>query len=341
MAACAGFAATPDPSALRSPWDAKVVAGKSASYSCPKLEALPKDIEASSFYSDAKHSVIDEKKYAAYKAASDQFAQVMKDAEKAADTFQKNGNRGAAECVLEILDAQAAAHAMTGTMSSNQAYYVQNWTLGALAVTWLKVREAEPGTAAQREAATEWMQAVAGQTREYFTARHIKKTNDGTNNHYYWAGFAVMAAAVSANDHALYDWGKSTFEYAVTCVQADGTLPLEMGRGQRALHYHVFAITPMIMMAEFGEANGEDLYSSSDRAVQRLATRIVAGLLDKRYFTEKAGTVQDTPNKDGVKSSDVIWLAPYLKRFPDVAMEKVFRSTELKPGDYIGGLPPA
>jgi poly(beta-D-mannuronate) lyase len=328
------------PSALRSPWDLHPVVAKAGTYACPAPPPLPKDIEASSFYSDSKHSIIDPARLAAYNAARKRYLDTMRAAENTADAYQKTGNRGAAECVLQILDSEAAASAMTGAMSSNQAHYVQNWTLGSLAVSWLKVRSAEPGTSQQRDAAIAWMKDLAGQTRDYFTMRHAKGTNDGTNNHYYWAGFAVMGAAISSNDRALYEWARGTFEEAVSRVASDGTLPLEMARGQRALHYHLFALGPIVMMAEFGEANGEDLYASDDHALQRLAERTISGLKNNSYFSDKAGVAQDTPNASGLDSDDIIWMVPYLHRFPNADGTRMLHATKLKPFDYLGGYPP-
>jgi hypothetical protein len=123
------------------------------------------------------------------------------------------------------------------------------------------------------------MAKVAGSTEEYFTQRHIKGTNDGTNNHYYWAGFAVMAAGIAADDRKLFDWGVSTYNEAMSRIQPDGTLPLEMARGQRALHYHVFALAPLTMMAEMGYANGLDLYNANNGALKRLIDVTAAGLV--------------------------------------------------------------
>ena len=111
-----------------------------------RLRRCPKILKRVTFIRDAKHSVIDEKREAAYKAAQAPFDEVMVGTAKAADTFRATGSKSAAECVLQLLAANAAADAMTGKMSTNQANYVQNWTLGALAVSWLKVRGAAPGT---------------------------------------------------------------------------------------------------------------------------------------------------------------------------------------------------
>jgi len=50
----------------------------------------------------------------------------------------------------------------------------------------------------------------------------------------------------------------TTYKDGIDEIAADGTLPLEMGRGQRALHYHLFALAPLVTMAELAAANGED-----------------------------------------------------------------------------------
>ena len=325
---------------LRSPWDARVVKVGDGSYSCPALKPLLKDIAASDYYTDAKHSVIDQKRLAAYQAVEAQFDEATKAAAKAADDFQANGSRQAAECTLQILDLEAGADAMTGAMSTNQANYVQNWSLGAFAVSWLKVRAAEPGTPAQRKAAAGWMAKVGSQVQAWFSDRHAKGTNDGTNYHYYWAGFAVMGAGIAADNRAMYDWGVGTYDEAISRIAADGTLPLEMGRGQRALHYHLFALAPIVLMAEYGEANGDDLYGHRKGAVHLLVRRTIAGMIDNSYFAKQAGAAQDTPDKKETKSTDVIWLMPYLRRFPNDEMNKVLHSADLRPYNYIGGLPP-
>ncbi len=334
--ACSAHAAPP----LRSPWDLKPVTVKDSGSSCPPIVALPRDIEASSFYTDAQHSKIDPKLEAKYNAAQEKYRGVSAEAIAAAEKFRSTGNRGAAECVLRILDAQADADAMTGSMSSNQAYYVQNWTLGALAVTWLKVRQAEPGTPEDRARAIAWMVKVANQVDAYFTQRHEKGTNDGTNNHYYWAGYAVMSVGIAADDRRLFDWGVSTFHEAMSRVEPDGTLPLEMARGQRALHYHLFALAPLTSMAEFGFVNGLDLFTADNGALRRLVNVAASGLVNNSLFAVQAKVAQDTPEKSGLKSEDVIWLMPWLLHYPDANLSRLLHAAHLKPFGYLGGYPP-
>jgi poly(beta-D-mannuronate) lyase len=326
--------------ALKSPWSAPKKVQASESYDCPADKPLPHDIVAADYYSDAKHSIIDPVRYAAYNAAQEVFRAQQDDVEAAADSYQAHGNLAAANCVIKVLKADTAADAMTGDMSTNQAYYVQNWTLGALAISYLKVRPGSGVAPADDAAISAWMVKVGGQVEAYFEARRKKKTDDGRNNHLYWAGMAVMAAGIVGNDHALFNWGASTYYDGVHFILQDGTLPLEMNRGQRALHYHLFALGPLVMMAEFGEDNGIAMYAENHGAIHMLIKRSLAGLIDNSYFTSKAGAKQDTPEGGKIKSNDVVWAIPYVKRYPDAAISKMISGVDIKGWNYLGGLPP-
>ncbi|MGB7264058.1 MAG: alginate lyase family protein [Terracidiphilus sp.] len=329
---------------LRSPWDQHPVALTGEKYSCPQVPTLPHNIVAYDYYSDSKHSIIDPARHTAYAAASKPFGDVEGAAVRAADEYQHSGSRQAAACVAQILLQQAQADAMTGSMSSNQAYYVQNWAIGALAVAWLKVRPAGPTalgiTNPQIATLKTWMKKVGGQVEDYFEDLHEKGASSGRNNHLYWAGFATMSAGIAADDHSLYDWGIFTYKFGVDQIAPDGTLPLEMGRGQRALHYHLFALEPLVTMAELASANGDDLYAYSNSRLHLLVSRTVAGLADNQFFVEKSGVPQDTPKNGVISGSDIAWIVPYARRFPDPAITALLNRVPVEPDRYLGGLPP-
>ena len=344
LGASGTFAAGLGPPALRSPWDLHRVALTDAKYSCPQIAPLPHDIVAADYYSDPKHSIIDPARYAAYQAASKQYAEVEDAAVRAADEFQASGSRQAAACAAQIVVQQAQADAMTGSMSSNQADYVQNWAIGAFAVVWLKVRPAGQAvlgvTPDQNAAVAAWMNKAGQQVEDYFQQLHEKGASSGRNNHFYWAGFAVMAAGIAADDRPFYDWGIGTYKYGVEQITRDGTLPLEMARGQRALHYHLFAIAPLVTIAELASANGEDLYTYSNASIHLLVARSLAGLTDSSFFAEKSGAPQDTPKDGAVSGSDISWLSPYARRFPNPAITDLLAKFPIKPERYLGGMPP-
>jgi len=324
--------------ALRSPWDVHPVKVTGARYDCGKDIDLTHDITLADYYSDAKHSIIDPARHAAYEAAAAPFQALLKSTEAAADEFQQSGSREAAACVVHLLAVVAREDAMTGAMSTNQAYYVQGWTLGGVAIAMLKARPAAAGSDADRALIAAWMKRVASSTHDYFQGRWEQKT-DAQNNHLYWAGLAVLAAGVVANDRADYDWGILTYRKGVDSIAPDGTLPLEMARGQRALHYHLFALAPLVVLAEFGEANGEPMYAYRGGALKLLVDRSVAGMLDPTFFVAKAGVAQEGDYRHPA-GGDISWAVPYTRRFPNPAISRVLQQAKSLKDAYLGGLPP-
>ncbi|WP_204308177.1 alginate lyase family protein, partial [Klebsiella aerogenes] len=72
----------------------------------------------------------------------------------------------------------------------------------------------------------------------------------------------------------------------------DGTLPREMGRGEKALDYHAFAAAPLATLALIESARGRPF----DRdALRRLAERVMAGVGDSAFFAGRAGAAQVAP----------------------------------------------
>jgi len=56
----------------------------------------------------------------------------------------------------------AQEHSLAGKMSSNQAYYVQGWVVGAVAIAYLKIRETGFATPQQTETIANWLRSVGG-----------------------------------------------------------------------------------------------------------------------------------------------------------------------------------
>lgn len=332
---CASALAAP----LRSPWDALPARESARAYACPAVRPLPRGIVAYDYYSDARKSVPSPARLEAYRKARAPYVRTMRAAEKAADFYVKTGSEAAAACVMGILDRDAEHGAMTGAMASNQSYYVQNWTVGALAITYLKVRGSGAGTAGERRQIGRWLARVAESTKGYFGGREENGTSDGRNNHLYWAGLAAMSAGIAADNRRLYAWGVGTYRTGVEQITPEGTLPLEMARGRRALHYHLFAAAPLVTMAELGEANGEDLYAANDGAIHRLVERCVAGLENNEWFAQRTGFPQDTPGAR-VTPVEVAWMQPYARHFPAPGIDELLRQAGSRSVLYLGGDPP-
>ena len=325
---------------LRSPWDSHRIKLTTASYACPAVEHLSPDLTTSGFYSDNKSSIIDPEKWKAYAASSGPYKALGDRVVAAADAYQSTGSREAATCALEHMDAAAKDAVFTGKMSSNQAYYVQGWVIGAVSIAYLKVRDSGLVSKSQEKTILPWIEKVVSQSQDYYDAHRQKSSGDAQNNHLYWAGVEVAAAGIATNNRQLFDWGMDTYHAGISQIQPDGSLPQEMRRGQRALHYHLYALAPLIYLAEFGEDNGLHSYAERDYAIKKLVDLCTAGLEDNSFFVKATGIAQDTPNGPPA-AEQISWAKTYLARFPNPQLTELLEQATSLSYMYLGGLPPA
>jgi poly(beta-D-mannuronate) lyase len=230
------------------------------------------DIDANSYYSDSHHSVIDPvlraRNIANTKPIEDFLGQVATDA----------NSRGDAACALSWMSSWAGQKAMLGKLSSEQAYYVRKWTLGGLALNYARVKP--QATPAQRAAIEGWLKALADAT-----IAHSDAKKGGRNNHYYWEGLAVTSVGGVSGDQRYLDWGRKVLEHALQQMAEDGSLPAEMERAGKALHYQVFAATPLVLMASILDVH--------DPRLDQLVAFTVAGSADPSGIAKRTGFQQE------------------------------------------------
>jgi poly(beta-D-mannuronate) lyase len=324
---------------LLSPWDGKGVKLTDVPYACPAVNHLSPDLTTDRFYSDSKSSVIDPEKWKAYVASSGPYKNLGQQIVDAADAYRTTGSRDAAECAIERMEAAAKDGVFTGKMSSSQAYYVQGWVIGAIAIAYLKLRDGGLVLPEQERDIVPWIENVAQQTENYYDARRQRSTGDSENNHLYWAGVEISAAGIAADNRRMFDWGMDTYRSGIAQISPDGSLPLEMRRGQRALHYHLFATAPLVYLAEFGEDNGLNLYAQDNYALKKLAELSTRGLVDNSFFAKATGIPQDAP-KGLPTAEEISWAKIYVARFPDPVISKLLSQAPSLSYMYLGGLPP-
>jgi poly(beta-D-mannuronate) lyase len=333
-----GAPASADKPPLHSPWDSHPVTLTDAPFTCPAAPHLSSDLLIGSYYTDEHHSIVDPAMKKAHDDAASPFTDFARAVVRAADHYRSTGSRAAAQCVLSLLETAAHDRVLAGKMLSGQAYYEQGWNLSAWAVAYLKVRDSNLATPDQTKTISSWFKEMAEQNRDYYDQKSHNLMSDAHNNHEYWAGVALAAAAVSSNDHKLFNWAMDAYRDGVRQITPEGTLPLEMNRAARALHYHLYALAPLVMLAEFGEANSINLYAERNFAIKRLVARCISGLQDHSYFVQHTGKEQDMP--DTISGSDIAWAVPYSRRFPDPQLSSLL--TQAKGTGYttLGGAPP-
>ncbi len=306
--------------------------GSTAGFACQPAPPAVRDISANRYYSDSASSIIDPALKRQNELAVEPLADFLRDFSRMTDLYVRSGTPAVAACSLNWLDAWAQGDGMLGTMSSSQAEYHRKWILAGLALNYLKIRDSTALDAARKQRVEAWLRKLAHAVRPFFdTPKHTR------NNHLYWVGLAVTAAGVAANDRALFDWGIGVYREALTHITQEGTLPLEMARRARAVHYHNFALAPLVMIAEIGAANGLALYAESDGALHRLVARTVDGMIDPTFFERSARAKQEQQPRGG----ELAWAEAYLKRFPEAALPEEWkeRIARARPVTYptLGG----
>ncbi|GGG98413.1 alginate lyase family protein [Silvibacterium dinghuense] len=313
----ASGSATAQAARLRSPWDDRQIALTDAAYACPAIPAFARTTEVESAYIDSHYSIIDPVKEVAEEKADEPLTHLGQYAVRAADAYLAHGSRQAAQCTYALLTAAAKADAWTGKMPHRQGIYDQNWLLSGVAIAYLKVRNTGVGTAGEDAEIAAWMARLAVPVEVYFDQQLTHPGSDAYNNHLYWAGLSLCAQGIVGNHKAGFLWGMNAYRHGVEAIRGDGSLMAEMNRAGRALHYQLYALGPLVMLAEFGEANGIDLYAERNGALHRLVRFDVAAIEAPERIVKAVGVAQDY--KPPASGLEIGWAVPYAARFPYAA----------------------
>ena len=290
---------------------------------CPALPAPPlKNLSFNSVYeeNDPSRSEIDPEAFERYKKRTRRLRQFENKLSGMANAYLESDGQSywQADCVLDWLSAWAGGDALLGRDNS-QGQFVRQWTLATLSSAYVQVRN-DPGLDPEKKKTVDaWLGRIAQKVIDSYPSR--TEATSKQNNHLYWGAWAVAITGAALNNRDFYEWGINKAKLAIYAhIQPDGTLPLEMTRGKRALRYHIFSLTPLVMLAELGERNGDHLYEIGDHGIHRLVNRVLIGMDDPSFFEEKTGSPQEPV--EGMSPGHFSWMEPYNNRFPDPRIDK-------------------
>jgi poly(beta-D-mannuronate) lyase len=192
----------------------------------------------------------------------------------------------------------------------------RNWSLVPIATAYLVLQSDGPDVEKKNDlglTVRHWVSSL-GKT----VAADVEKRGLH-NNLAYWAAAGMAMAAISDQDRRAFSAAVRIGAKGIDGVTPDGTLPLEMLRKGRALEYHIFALEPLMLIAQAAAANGNDLFHRNNNALQRVGERIFASRYDHSFFDERAGEKQTaaTPLPKG----SFVWAEIALQHYqmPDLA----------------------
>lgn len=119
-------------------------------------------------------------------------------------------------------------------------------------------------------------------------AQKAEWKGDRYNNRHDWKMLMQASAAQLTGDKAMFQRKVDEWKDAVRhTIRADGLMPSELGR-TRSLHYHLFALKPLMGMAELARGQGIDLYKTPEGQLLRKSLAAVGpALLDRKAWKYK------------------------------------------------------
>lgn len=308
----------------------------SGRFACPAAPPAIVDIQTVSKYGEKagklnNSTIVDPESEAEYTADIAPIKAYVKFIVKRADSYidgKKTAN-AEARCALDWLDAWAKGGAFLGQIN-RQGQSVRKWELGSFATTYLKVQSASDDEA-QKARIRKWISDIAYKAKEDFSTHTELRSR--RSNHLYWAAWGVLSAGLATGDKTLFDWGIDRYRFAIDQIRDDGSLDLEMARRTKAASYHMFALVPLIMIAEAGETNGIALYAERGNRLQKLIDLNLAALDDLNVIGSKAGYKQE----DLYTESSLSWMEPYYARFHDPRVVKWMEKYRPMGSSRIGG----
>lgn len=241
------------------------------------------------------------------------YAEAVKPMRRFITELNESADAGRWPCVLDLLQKWAEADALMGHIAGYQGHYERSWAGTDFALLILRMPGEVRAANARRFAAIDrWLERIAIATRDSEAINHLH------NNLVYWAGLNLVAIGTAIDRPQLVDSGLIRAREGIRDIRPDGSLEREVKRGNRALHYHTFALIPLIFTAELVQRRGIDLYKENDRAIARLANLVIESVRNP------AGFARITPIKQELFpwtfQDELAWIEPYYARTRDARL---------------------
>ncbi len=297
---------------------------------CPAVPPPVFDLEATSYYSDARATVIDPDRLARNRAQVkplNDFMALIADQTTLALSSTGAQRAEASACVVTLLDGWASRNALSGRFNAQGASH-RRWVINAIAIDFLAVTVGGDPDPAATARIRQWFGRMG---REI-----VSSIGRIQNNHLYWAAAAAASTGVASGDRQLLSWAIQQTREGLSEVTEQGALPREIARGARALNYHIFAIEPLLQVIILARANGWEPSAQDAEALRRLS-----GLIGRNLSAnDELGALAGAPQKwDGMTDFAVSWAALLAAAMPpaDCALTKLAAERPTLKSAYLGG----
>jgi poly(beta-D-mannuronate) lyase len=260
------------------------LAAGAAEAACPSFAVVDR-IEGAKFYADEAGSVVDPQAQRRNEELQAPVRKMLGFVETALDTAEARSP--ASDCAFEIIQQWAGQRALLDPPASTQGQVERARFAIGLNVIALKLKRFDYPLG---NGILGWLKDLNDAVMTYF--------EKGTNraNLYMWSGVAAASFALLGADVRSTAYENSVWRGSIAEISADGFLPRELTRAHRALIYHQYAFSALLMLRQIRLALGQHESESDRAALRRLAVRISSSLCDPSAMAAASGATQEMPN---------------------------------------------
>ncbi len=305
---------------------------------CPAATKPIVNIDLPSRYKDddKSRSEIDEKLNAEVEkslAPIDGFIRNL--ADLANKTLDEKKASAAAKCIFRSLSGWAQAGALTQAETMN-AHLALSSRIAGISAAYARALTVEKPSATETNSIQQWLVALTQKQIVYFDTQAPPMAS--RNNHRAWAGLAAAQVGAITGQQNLLDWGAQTNEMLICSANPDGSLPEEMKRKDKALHYQLHAVAPIVMTARILHSSKPDSLGVCDGKLDKIVDFTIAALANPEVVADIAGTKQSfQTRKEKLKPFQIAWLEAYLSLREDTVALALAKSYRPLANSFLGG----
>lgn len=190
-----------------------------------------------------------------------------------------------------------------GHVTSSQLARV--WTISGVATAYMASNSTQNSAKEQKLSSGQtkhsvilsWMKLLANQIgSEVDSDKKIADEDEelGLTNRHFWRGYAILPIGILRNDANILTRSKSVFLSAMHEIEGEGEdksgfMSQEILRKQNSLHYHVYALQPIMGMALLSKAAKCDFADTSwrKRKLSYLLRKTTEGAYDPQIFVNE------------------------------------------------------
>jgi poly(beta-D-mannuronate) lyase len=280
---------------------------------CPAAPPPQKVVEAVNYYVDARNSVPDPALLRRYLDLTAELRRFLHEVGAMSDRALAARDGAVRGCALAWLDSCASGGALA--RAGRDGGVVLTMAAASLSATLVKLLALAESCEPNLARVVGWIDGVV---RRVVAQERAGRPPGLENNVTYWTAYAALNLAIAVRDKPLRVWARGVHERALDGLTPAGFLPRELARGEKALEYQLFALTPLVMLRTIGAAAGEDGFALRDEALHR-ALAAARGAA-RREAPTRIGEAVLVPDRALLGyATNVTLLRVYACAFPDRA----------------------